>query len=97
MGCVWIVLALLVPRVAIVLAFLFTRWLEAAFDTWVWPVLGLLFMPYTTLAYTAAAVSTGHRITGGWIVLIVIAVLVDVAHWGGGVHRRRSIVVRRRR
>ncbi len=97
MGCIFVVVALLVPRAAIVVLFLFTPWLEAAFRTWLWPVLGLIFLPYTTLAYTLAVVNTGGALTPGWLVVMLIAVLADLGHWGGGyhVHRRRTIVIRR--
>lgn len=93
MGCLLVFLALLLPRVAIVVIFLFTRWLHAAFATWLWPVLGFVFLPYATLAYTAAVVNTGGRITLGWLLLIILAVLVDIAHWGGGYRARRKKVV----
>jgi len=89
MGCVLFALALLAPRVAMVLIFLLTRWFQDAFGTWLWPVLGFIFLPYTTLAYTAAVLNTGGAITPGWLVLIVIAAIVDLGHWGGGYRSRR--------
>jgi hypothetical protein len=97
MGCLLAIVGLLLPRVAIVLVFLFTRWLQSAFATWIWPVLGFIFLPYTTLAYTAGAVNTGGNLTAGWIILIVVAVIADVANWGGGYRvRRRKVTVARR-
>lgn len=94
MPCLAILLALLVPRVAMVLIFLFTRWFEAAFATWLWPLLGFIFLPYTTLAYMLAVLNTGGVITLGWLVLIIVAVLVDISHFGGGyrVRGRRTII-----
>jgi len=96
MGCLLALLALLLPRVAIVVIFLFTRWLHVAFASWIWPLLGFIFLPYTTLAYTAAVLNTAGGITPGWLALIIVAVLADLAHWGGGYrsHRRRILVVR---
>jgi len=96
MGCLLVLLALLLPRVTMVVIFLFTRWFQAAFDTWIWPVVGFLFMPYTTLAYMAAVLNTPGPMSPGWIILIVLAVLVDVGHWSGGYRtRRRRVVIRR--
>ncbi len=89
MGCLLIALALLLPRVAIVLLFLFTRLFDGVFTTWLWPLLGFIFLPYTLLAYTAAVVNTGGAITPGWLVLIVIAIVVDVGHWERGYRFRR--------
>jgi hypothetical protein len=96
-GCVLIFLALLVPRVTMVAIWLLTTWFQAVFDTLLWPVLGFLFMPYTTLAYMAAVLNNGAgAISPGWLVLIIIAVLADLGHMGGGYrfHRHRVIVVK---
>jgi hypothetical protein len=94
MGCIGIVLALLVPRVFMVFIWLLTNWFQVAFNTALWPILGFLFMPYTTLAYLAAVLNTGGNVNGLWIVLIVIAAVVDLGHWGGTRHYRRRRVVR---
>ena len=92
MGCILVVLGLLVPRVAMALIFLSTNWFAQAFQTTIWPVLGFVFMPYTALAWMAGNLHGGVR--GGWTVLVVIAVLVDLGHLaGGGTHYR----VRRKR
>ena len=40
-------------------------------------------MPFTTLAYMAAMLNNDHRVSGWWIVLIVIAVLADLSTHGG--------------
>jgi hypothetical protein len=99
MGCVLVLLALLLPRVTLAAIFLLTSWFQTVFATWMWPVLGFLFMPYTTLAYLAAKLNTGAgEITSGWLVILIIAVVVDLGHWGGGyrVRHRRVIVVRNR-
>jgi hypothetical protein len=89
MPCLLVVLALIAPRVVIVLIWLFERdWFQRAYDTWLWPVLGFFFMPVTTLAYAWAANSGGVRGVF-WIVVMVIAVLIDLGSWEGG-RRSRS-------
>lgn len=88
MGCILAGISLLIPRVGIILAWIFTDWLSAAYDSALWPVLGWLFMPYTTLAYMGAVVA-GGGVEGLWLVLVIVAVAVDVAHWGGGGHYYR--------
>lgn len=95
MGCFIVLFALLLPRAAMVLIFLFTTWFQQVFATWLLPILGFIFLPYTTLAYTAAVLNTGGSITLGWGILIIIAVIADVGHWGGGYRWRRVRVVRR--
>ena len=89
-GCIFALLALAVPRVLMILAFLLTNWFSRAFETQVWPLMGFVFMPYTTLAYMAAMLNNNHTLSGGWLALFIVAIVVDVGHhWGGGVKYRR--------
>jgi len=69
--------------------FLFTNWFSQAYSTVIWPILGFIFMPYTTLAYLAAMLNNNHQITGGWIVLIVVAVFIDFGGQSGTVSHYR--------
>ena len=91
MGCLLAIVALLLPRLALVLIFLFARgWFQAAYQTAIVPLLGFLFMPYTTLAWMFVVLNWGQPLTPlGWIV-IVLAVLADIGHWGGGHRARRK-------
>ena len=92
MGCLIALVALAVPRVLIVAIFLVTDWFGRGFGTRIWPALGFLFMPYATLAYLGAMLDNNHSLTGVWLGVFVLAVVVDVAHWGGGgrTYRRRT-------
>jgi len=94
MGCILALFALALPRVVMIGAFLLTDWFGRAFETRLWPVLGFVFMPYSTLAYLAAMLNNHHALTGGWLVLLIVAVLVDVSHWGGGSYSYRRKVRR---
>ena len=89
-GCLGVLIAMLTPRVAMVAIFFFrNEWLRQAYDKAVWPILGFLFMPYTTLAYMAAMVNAGE-IKDGWLVLVIAAVVIDLGSWfGGGETARR--------
>jgi hypothetical protein len=92
MGCILALIALLTPRIAIVLIWLLTDWLAAAFEGAIWPILGFVFMPYTVLAWTGGQLHGG--VEGGWALLVLLAVIVDLGHaFGGGrqyrVHRGR--------
>jgi len=88
MQCLPVILAFFFPRVAIILIALFTNWFHAAFNTVLWPLLGFLFMPYTTLAFMAAMLRNNHSVSGGWLVLVMIAALVDLVGHGHVVRRR---------
>jgi hypothetical protein len=93
MGCLLPLIALFVPRVTMVFIFLLTNWFAMAYHTVLWPFLGFLLMPYTTLAYMAAMLQNHHELSGGWIVLVVIAVFIDL---GGQGRSARPVYVRKR-
>jgi hypothetical protein len=59
MPCLIGCLALSAPRFAIVLVVLFSDYIGRAFTTGLWPFLGFLFMPVTTLVVLAALIDLG--------------------------------------
>jgi hypothetical protein len=69
-------LGLIAPRVALLLAGCAGAF-AGVWDTLLWPVLGFLFMPYTTLAY-GLAYAYGSGMDGIWLVLTIVAVLFDL-------------------
>ena len=89
MGCLAALVALISPRFALVLVWLFSDRFGHAFDNVVVPILGFLFAPWTTLVYVFV-VGPGHTLHNGDWLWIAIAVLVDLGSYGaGGVGRRR--------
>lgn len=87
MGCLLLIFAVIIPRVVMAILFLLTDWFSIAFQTILWPLLGFIFMPYTTLAYMSAMVLNNHQITNGWLVLLIIAIIVDLGGHGGSYQR----------
>ena len=59
MHCLFGCLGFLAPRITIVVLQLATGYVTRAYDTLLWPVLGFIFLPLTTLAYAWAINSTG--------------------------------------
>lgn len=81
MGCfVWL-LALIFPRLTLLVLW-FTGYLGRAFDATIWPLLGFFFLPLTTLAL-AWAINTNHGVSGIYLVLVVVAALMDLGIIGG--------------
>jgi hypothetical protein len=87
-GC----LALGAPRFALVLVVIFSDYVGRAYETVLWPFLGFLLMPMTTLAY-AWAINTRGSVSGVQLVVVVVAVLLDLGFVGGGraAARRRNL------
>jgi hypothetical protein len=91
--CLVVVLALLTPRLVMVLMWLFSNYLSHAYGTWVWPLLGFFFLPTTTIAFAIAQNEFGGF--RGWgAVITVVGVLFDVGVLGGA--RGRGILRRDR-
>ncbi|MCI0635942.1 MAG: hypothetical protein L0206_18795 [Actinobacteria bacterium] len=94
MGCVFAVLALITPRFILFFLWLFTDYLNAAFSSGWWGLLGFFFLPTTTISY-AVAQNEFTTVTGGieaaGIIVIVLGVALDLGLLGGsgrGVMRR---------
>ncbi|MHA6794244.1 hypothetical protein ACVGVM_12165 [Pseudonocardia bannensis] len=86
--CLFFLLLLFGPRLVGVLWWLFEplRW-DATFGTVLVPVLGLIFLPWTTLMYVLVAPGGIGGFDAIWLAL---AVLVDLSGYaGGGVYRSR--------
>jgi hypothetical protein len=87
MPCLLGCLALAFPRVALVLVWLFdSGYLVRAYGSWLWPLLGFVFLPLTTLTFAFASNSLGtpDAISPlGWL-LTAVALLVDLGLLGGG-------------
>ena len=88
MCCVLALLAFLGPRLAIFLLWLFTNYLNRAFDTFLLPFLGFLFLPWTTIAFAIAQNEFGGA-NGIGLLIIVIGFLADIGILGGGARSRR--------
>ncbi len=93
MCCILAVLSLLGPRVAFVVTWLATDKVSLAFKGgWAWPLLGLIFFPWTALMYTLSYAPV-IGVTGiGWF-LVVLGVLADLGSYvSGPASRRRQMV-----
>lgn len=69
------------PRVATLVWWLFNpAYFRLTFSTIIWPVLGIIFVPFTTLMYLLVA---PHGIIGFDWVWLGIALACDIAAYGG--------------
>ena len=68
------------PRVALVLVWLFGDRIDRAFDSWVWPLLGLLLLPWTTLMYIIVSVTLFGALLGvlGALTAVPLAATIQI-------------------
>ncbi len=89
MCCPFAILLLLGPRVGGLIWWLTQplRWQAAFNGSWLWPVLGLLFLPWTTLIYVLVAPGGIGGLDWLWL---GIAVIGDLSSYGGGAYGNRD-------
>lgn len=89
MACLLLILVVAFPRIALVLMFFFSNYLQRAYHNLLVPLLGFIFLPLTTLVY-AWMTNTHEPIVGVNLIILIIAVVIDVGGLGGGsVYRSR--------
>ena len=88
MCCLFTTLVFLGPRAGILVWWLINpaRW-QLAFDSFLWPLLGFLFLPWTTLMYVL--VFPGGIVGFDWIWL-GLGVLADIGMYAGGGYGNRD-------
>jgi hypothetical protein len=90
MGCLFALLAGVFPRLAF-----FMYWIlrpakvDAAFDTFLLPLLGIIFLPFATLIYVLLY-TPGRGVTGWDWFWVGLAALLDIGHWGAGISQRNQ-------
>ncbi|MFL6414399.1 MAG: hypothetical protein ACJ74Y_01860 [Bryobacteraceae bacterium] len=90
MPCVFALLAVAFPRVAVILLWLFTGFFNGIYQTVIIPLLGFIFLPLTFIVYTYLQRINPGGITTQGLVFIFVAVVLDLGLLGGGsVNRRR--------
>ena len=88
-SCLFSLLVAGAPRLALVLLWIFRpERVEQAFETFLLPILGLLFLPIVTFVYVLIAPDGIQGLDWFWLGL---ALIVDVGVWaaGGYLNRRR--------
>ena len=90
MCCFLAALLLIGPRAGILVWWIVdtARWTAAFSGSFLWPLLGFVFAPWTTLAYVL--VYPGGIVLFDWIIL-GIAVFLDLSSWFGGYRNRKQV------
>jgi hypothetical protein len=85
MGCLVVLFAIISPRLALFLIWIFSDLLSRAFDSWFVPCLGFFLLPWTTLTYAAFwDWGAGHHVTGIEWFFVALAFVIDLGAYVGG-------------
>lgn len=90
MCCFFASLMFLGPRVAFLIYWLIPYGrlrIATTFNTWIWPLLGLIFLPWTTLMYT---IVYGGGIYGFDWLWLGLALLADISGYAASAARRKD-------
>jgi hypothetical protein len=83
--CLVAAVMLLGPRIFLIAVWLLTNW-YTAFNSTLVAFLGWLFLPYTSLAWMYIYFHNAGQAQGGYLVLLIFAVLFDLGVFSGS-HR----------
>ena len=88
MCCLALAAGFLGPRIALFIWWVFGNKVDAAFGSWIWPLLGLIFLPWTTLAYVLAWGPLDGVSGAGWLV-VALGFAVDIATYSSRAAKSR--------
>jgi hypothetical protein len=92
--CLIFLMALFAPRLAFALMWIFGERVDNVYGSFIWPLLLLIFLPWTGIMYTLLWSPLGGADGGGGVdgaewILIVLAVVVDLASWSARVAKQK--------
>jgi len=91
MGCLFALLGGLFPRLALLIVWIARPVLvSAAFNTFLLPLLGIIFLPFTTLIYVIVYTPNVGVVGFDWF-WVILAVLLDISHWSASYTQRDQI------
>ena len=91
MGCLFALFGGLFPRLALLIVWIvFPGLVAAAFNTFLLPLLGIIFLPFATLIYVIVY-TPGVGLTGFDWIWVILAVLLDIGHWSASYTQRDRI------
>jgi hypothetical protein len=75
------------PRIVLAGWWIFGDKVDVAFGSWIWPLLGLLFLPWTTLFYVIVWSIGG--VSGAEWLLVALGLLLDIGTYGARTAKAR--------
>jgi hypothetical protein len=91
MGCLIVLLAAFAPRLIVVFAWIARpTYFDAVFDTWLFPLLGLIFLPFTTTMWLFLGAPPEGVQGLDWL-WIVLAFFIDLGHYANTWAQRGTV------
>jgi hypothetical protein len=90
-GCLLVLLSAFAPRLVVLFVWIARpTYVDTVFSTFIWPLLGLIFLPFTTLMWLFLGAPPGGIQGLEWL-WIVLAVLLDLSHYGNVYGQRGTV------
>jgi hypothetical protein len=91
MPCLFALFAVFTPRIADIIFWIArpTMFTAAFGGSWFWPLLGIIFLPFTTLIY-ALLWRPAVGLTGLDWMWVILAFLCDLMHYGSSAYYNRN-------
>jgi hypothetical protein len=91
MGCLLVLLSAFAPRLVVVFAWIARpAYFDAVFDTWIFPLIGLIFLPFTTLMWLFLGAPPEEVQGFDWL-WIAFAVMLDLGHYASSYAQRGRV------
>jgi len=93
MPCLFAMVAGIFPRLGTLIVWIARpKMFSAAFNSsWLWPILGIIFLPFTTLMYVILW-SPGIGLYGWDWFWLFMAVVIDLMHWSSTIYQNRTTI-----
>ena len=87
-GCLFAILTVFSPRLAFLIVWMATDLVDKAFSGFILPMLGLVFLPFTTLFYVLVYDPSGLSVWG-WL-LVIMGFLLDLGAYSSSSYAKRN-------
>lgn len=88
-GCLFALGASFFPRLAVLFVWLFTPLVNRAFTIVIWPLLGIIFLPFTTLMYVLVYNPAVGVIGWGWF-WVILGLVLDISSYSSSAYTNRN-------
>ena len=78
------------PRIALLLMWIFTNYVDRAFSGFLLPLVGLIFLPFTTIMFCLVYSPAAGGVVGANWIWVALGLLLDISSYGSGGYGQRQ-------